>query len=41
MSKITALPKNVSEETIDFFHNPSNNPKTTIKINQRTDQIKA
>ena len=26
---------------IDFFHNPSNNPKTTIKINQRTDQIKA
>ncbi len=26
---------------LDFFHNPSNNPKTTIKINQRTDQIKA
>lgn len=26
---------------IDFFHNPSNNPKTTIKINQSTDQIKA
>ena len=27
--------------TLDFFHNPSNNPKTTIKINQRPDQIKA
>ena len=26
---------------LDFFHNPSNNPKTTIKINQSTDQIKA
>ena len=29
------------EKLLDFFHNPSNNPKTTIKINQRTDQIKA
>ena len=29
------------DKKIDFFHNPSNNPKTTIKINQRTDQIKA
>ena len=26
---------------LDFFHNPSNNPKTTIKINQSTDQTKA
>ena len=30
-----------SHDKLDFFHNPSNNPKTTIKINQRTDQIKA
>ncbi len=29
------------DKKIVFFHNPSNNPKTTIKINQRTDQIKA
>ena len=32
---------NDADFTLDFFHNPSNNPKTTIKINQRTDQIKA
>ncbi len=31
----------LSNYKVDFFHNPSNNPKTTIKINQSTDQIKA
>ena len=44
VNDISILPFSIQDRAlyiIDFFHNPSNNPKTTIKINQRTDQIKA
>ena len=39
--KIEDIMIRIKNKKLDFFHNPSNNPKTTIKINQSTDQIKA